>query len=449
MRFGIDRCFFGFNFHAVVTDRYFHRWSLAVIAGNSVDAEQFTLGKPMTIRRNFLSAIIVILALGIVTVQAYDKKYGPGVTDTEIKIGNSMPYSGPASSFGTVGRAQAAYYRMTNEQGGVNGRKITFISLDDGYSPPKAAENARRLIEQDEVLGIFGSLGTPANVAMQRYLNDRKVPHFFVFSGVARFRNPRAYPWTIGGDLAFVNETEAFARYVLGTHAAARIGVLYQNDDFGKDHLAGLRQGLGSGTSVTIVKAVSYEPSDPTIDSQIIELQQSQADVVLLATIPKFAAQAIRKMHDIGWNPLKLLAYPGATIPGALKPAGLDASTGVVTAEFVKVPGDPAWANDPDMMAYLGFMKRYAPDLDPNDKLTVFGYYNAAMVVALLKQCGDNLTRENVLVQATHLQNVTIPMLLPGITLNTTPDDYSPIKQMQLQRFDGSGWVMIGGIVGQ
>ncbi len=392
--------------------------------------------------------IAITLTLASATGRADEKKYGPGVTDTEIKIGNSMPYSGPASSFGTVGRAQAAYYRMINEQGGVNGRKITFSTIDDGYSPPKSAENARRLVEQDDVLGIFGSLGTPGNVAMQRYLNDHKVPHFFVFSGVARFRNPEAYPWTIGGDLAFVNETKAFARYILETQTDPKIGVLYQNDDFGKDHLAGLRQGLGDKATAAIIKAVSYEPTDPTVDSQIIELQQSGATTVLLATIPKFAAQAIRKMHDIGWTPLKLLAYPGATIPGALKPAGLDASVGVVTAEFVKVPGDPAWANDPEMLAYLGFIKTYAPDLDPNDKLTVFGYYNAAIVVALLRQCGDNLTRENVQAKATHLKDVTIPMLLPGITLNTRPDDYSPIKQMQLQRFDGTGWVMIGGIAG-
>jgi branched-chain amino acid transport system substrate-binding protein len=391
--------------------------------------------------------IALILGFAIFTARADEKKYGPGVTDTEIKIGNSIPYSGPASSFGTTGRAQAAYYRMVNDSGGLNGRKVTLVSLDDGYSPPKAAENARRLVEQDEVLGIFGSLGTPANVAMQRYLNDRRVPQLFVFSGVARFRNPRTYPWTMGGDLAFVSETEAFARYILATQAAPKIGVLYQNDDFGKDHLTGLRQGLAANAAA-IVKTASYEPTDATIDSQIIELERSGANVVLIVAIPKFAAQAIRKIHDIGWNPLKLLAYPGATIPGTLKPAGLEASVGVVTAEFVKVTGDPAWANDPEMLAFLNFIKSYAPDLDPNDKLTVFGYYNAAMVVALLKRCGDNLTRENVLDQATHLQNVSIPMLLPGITLNTTPDDYSAIKQMQLQRFDGAGWVLIGSIVG-
>jgi branched-chain amino acid transport system substrate-binding protein len=394
-----------------------------------------------------LTSATGVLSLAALAARADGKKYGPGVTDTEIKIGHTLAYSGPASSFGTVGRSAAAYYRMVNDQGGVNGRNINFISLDDGYSPPKAAENVRRLVEQDRVLGIFGSLGTPTNVAMQRYLNDRKVPQFFVFSGVARFRNPHAYPWTMGGDLAFTNETEAFARYVLQTEIAPRIGVLYQNDDYGRDHLAGMRQGLGDKADTAIVRTVSYESTDPTIDSQIIELQQSGANVVLMAAIPKFAAQAIRKIHDIGWNPVKLLAYPGASIPATFRPAGLDASTGVITAEFVKVPGDPALANDGEMLAFLDFIKKYAPDLDPNDKLTVFGYYNAAMVVALLKQCGNNLTRENLLEQVTHLRNVAVPMLLSGITLNTSPDDYSPIKQMQLQRFDGTGWVTLGGIV--
>jgi branched-chain amino acid transport system substrate-binding protein len=393
--------------------------------------------------------IALALALATTSATAAEKKYGPGVSDTEIKIGQTMPYSGPASSFGTTGRTAAAYYRMINEKGGVNGRKITFLSLDNEYSPPRSAELARRLVEQDQVLGIFGSLGTAPNVAMQRYLNERKVPQFFVFSGVARFRDPKAYPWTIGGDLAFVNETAAFARYVLETKPGAKIGVLYQNDDFGKDHITGLRMGLGEKNAGMIIKTVSYEVTDPTLDSQIIALQESGAEVVLLVTLPKFAALAIRKIHETGWKPLVLLAYPGASIPGALKPAGLDASIGVVTAEFVRQPGDPAWASDPEMLAYLAFMKKYAPDLDPSDKLSVFGYYNAAMVVWLLKQCGDDLTRENLLEQASHMHDVTVPMLLPGILLNTTPDDYAPIKQMQLQRFDGTSWVRLGSVVGR
>ncbi len=395
----------------------------------------------------FLGSLAAAFTTGVAGVRAADKQYGPGVTDTEIKIGQTMPYSGPASSFGTTGRTAAAYYKMINEQGGVNGRKINFLSLDNEYNPAKSAELARRLVEQDQVLGIFGSLGTAPNVAMQRYLNEHKVPQFFVFSGAARFRDPKNAPWTIGGDLAFLNETQAFARYILQVKPDAKIGVLYQNDDFGKDHITGLRLGLGEKNAAMIVKTVSYEVSDPTLDQQVVTLKESGADVVLLVTLPKFAAQSIRKIHDIGWSPMTILAYPGASIPGALKPAGLDASTGVITAEFVRQPGDPQWANDPEMQAYLAFMKQYAPDLDPNDKLSVFGYYNAAMVVGLLKQCGDNLTRENLLEQATHMHDVKVPMLLPGILLNTTPDDYAPIKQMQLQQFNGTGWVRIGGVV--
>ena len=390
----------------------------------------------------------VVLALVASTAMAADKRYGPGVSDTEIKIGHTVAYSGPAASFGTEGRVAAAYYRMINEQGGINGRKINFISLDDGYSPPKTVELVRRMVEQDQVLGLFGTLGTAPNAAMQKYLNDRKVPQLFLFSGAARFRDPRAFPWTMGGDLAFVNETKAFAEYILQTQASPRIAVLYQNDDFGKDHLTGLRQGLGDKAAATIVKTASFEVTDATVDSQIVELKQSGANVVLIVAIPKFAAQAIRKMHDMVWNPLKILAYPASGIGTTLKPAGIEASIGVVTAEFMKQVGDPAWANDSEMLAFLAFMKKYAPDSDPNDKFSGFGYYNAEMVVDLLKRCGDNLTRENVMAQATHLKDVRIPMLLDGIIINTAPDDYSPIKQMQMQRFDGTGWVSFGGVVG-
>ena len=392
--------------------------------------------------------IACTLVYGTSAAIGADKKYGPGVSDTEIKIGQTIPYSGPASSFGTEGRVISAYYRMINEQGGINGRKINFLSLDDGYSPPKTVELVRRLVEQDEVLGLFGTVGTAPNAAIQRYMNDRKVPQLFLFSGAARFRNPAAAPWTMGGDLAFIDETKAFAEYILETQPAPRIGILYQNDDYGKDHLTGMRVGLGDKAAAAIVKTVSYELADATVDSQIIELQQSGANVVLLAAVPKFAAQAIRKMHDIGWNPLRLLPFPASGIVTTLRPAGLEASTGVITGEFMKQTGDPTWLNDPEMLEFLAFMKKYAPDIDPNDKFSVFGYYHAAMVVALLKQCGDDLTRQNLLQQATHLKNVRVPMLLDGILINTTPDDYSPIKQMQLQRFDGTSWVSFGRVTG-
>jgi branched-chain amino acid transport system substrate-binding protein len=400
-------------------------------------------------RRSSLS-LLALGGTGILSrsARAAGKAYGPGVTDGEIKIGQTICYSGPNSALGTIGRTTAAYYRMINDQGGVNGRKINFLSLDDGYSPPKTVELARRLVEQDEVLGIFGSLGTATNVAMQRYLNDRKVPQFYTWSGVARMRDPHAYPWTIGGDLAFVNETKAFGRYVVETQPSAKVAVLMQNDDFGKDHLTGFKLGLGAKVSEMLVKTLTFEVTDATVDSQIIELKESGATALLMVTLPRSAAQSIRKMHEIGWNPTKLLAYPGASIPATFKPAGLEASTGIITAEFVKQPGDPEWADDPEMIAFLACLKQYAPGLDATDKYCAMGYYHGAMVVGLLKLCGDNLTRENLLEQATHMKNVTVPMLLPGITLNTAPDDYSPIKQMQLQRFDGTGWVKIGGVVG-
>jgi branched-chain amino acid transport system substrate-binding protein len=377
------------------------------------------------------------------------KNYGPGVSDTEIKIGQTMPYSGPASSYGTLGRASAAYYRMVNEQGGINGRRITLISLDDGYSPPKTVEQARRLVEQEGVLAIFGSLGTPTNIAIQRYLNEHKVPQLFAWSGAARFRDPQNYPWSMGGDLSFIHETSAFAAYVLKAVPNAKIAVLYQNDDYGKDHLTGLRQGLGADATRMIVKLATYESTDATIDSQVIELSASGADVLLTIAIPKFTAQAIRKIYEIGWKPMHFIAYPAASIPTTLQPAGLEKSVGVISAEFIKQPGDPAWANDQEMIEYLTFMKKYDADADPNDKLAVLGYYQAAAVVQLLKECGDELTRENLMRHATHMQQFHAPMLLPGITLTTTPTDYAAIKQMRLQRFDGRQWVPIGGIVGE
>lgn len=394
-------------------------------------------------------ALLTLGCVGVrpVTSRGTGKEYGPGVSDTEIKIGNTMPYSGPASSLGVNGRAAAAYYRMVNEQGGVNGRNINFISLDDGFSPPKTVEAVRRLVEQDEVLGIFGSLGSATNAATQKYLNDRKVPQFFVFAGAARFRDPKRFPWTIAADLSFIDEAAVFARYILLQKPNAKIAVLYENDDTGKDHLAGLRAGLGAEAESRIVKTASFEITDATVETQIIELKESGADVLMTAAIPKFAALAIRKMYDIGWNPLHVLPFFAATIPGTFRPAGLEASTGIVSAEYMKQPGDPAWAADQEMIAYLRFMKRYAPDLDPMDKSMVFGYYCAAAVVKVLGLCGDNLTRASLLEKTTNLQKLAVPMLLPGITMSSTPENYSLIRQMQLQRFDGTGWVKIGGIV--
>lgn len=396
--------------------------------------------------------VVATIALSI-TVAASpagaQKNYDPGASDTEIKIGQTIVYSGPASSFGAIGRTISTYYHMVNERGGVNGRKITFISVDDGYSPPKTVEQTRKLVEQEEVLAIIGSLGTPTNASVQRYLNDRKVPQLFLFTGASRFRDPKTYSWTMGGDLSYASETRGFARFIIENAPTAKIGILYQNDDFGKDHITGLKAGLGDKAREMILTAVPYEVTDPTIDSQIVLLKASGADVLVDITVPKFAAQAIRKAYDIGWKPLHIISFPAASIPLTLQPAGLEKAIGLVTVGFLKEPGDPTWGNDPEVVEYIAFLKKYNPSADPNAFENVIAYYHAAAVVHLLTACGDELTRENLMRQATHLKDVHVPMLLPGITLNTSPTDYSPVKQMQLKQFDGTRWVPFGGIVGE
>jgi branched-chain amino acid transport system substrate-binding protein len=372
-----------------------------------------------------------------------------GVSDSEIKIGQTIAYSGPASSFATIGRTQVAYYRMINDAGGVNGRKIEFLSADDGYSPPKTVEQTRRLVEQEQVFGIFGSLGTPTNASVQRYLNERKVPQMFLFSGTSRFRDPQNYPWTIGGDLSFVSETRGFAKFILKEAPNAKVAVLYQNDDYGKDHLNTLKAALGDRAKAMVVAEASYEATDPTVDSQIVALKASGADTLLDAALPKFAAQAIRKAYDIGWHPLHIVPYPASSIPLVTQPAGLDKSVGVITAEFLKEPGDPAWQDDPEVRAYIDFIKKYNPAADPNDWSNVIAYYMGSAVVQALKSCGAQLTRERLLERVSHMEGVSVPMLISGITLNTTPTDYNAIKQMRLKRFDGTRWVPIGGIISE
>jgi branched-chain amino acid transport system substrate-binding protein len=373
----------------------------------------------------------------------------PGVSDTQIKIGQTIAYSGPASSFATIGRTQAAFYRMVNDGGGVTGRKIDFITLDDGYSPPKTVEQTRRLVEQDQVFGIFGSLGTPTNASVQRYLNERRVPQMFLFTGTSRFRDPQHYPWTIGGDLSFVSETRGFAKFILKEKPDAKIAVLYQNDDYGKDHLNTLKAVLGDKAKTMIVAEASYEVTDPTVDSQVVGLKASGADTLLDVALPKFAAQAIRKVAEVGWHPLHIVPYPASSIPLVMQPAGLDHSVGVVTAEFLKEPGDPTWQDDAEVRAYLDFMKSYNPGVDPNDWSNVIAYYMASAVVQALKGCGAELSRERLLQWVSHMEEVSVPMLIPGITLNTTPTDYHAIKQMRLKRFDGARWVPLGGIVSE
>ncbi len=373
----------------------------------------------------------------------------PGVTGTQIKIGQTIAYSGPASSFATIGRTQAAFYRMVSDNSGVNGRKIEFITLDDGYSPPKTVEQTRRLVEQEQVFGIFGSLGTPTNASVQRYLNERKVPQMFLFTGTSRFRDPQNYPWTMGGDLSFVSETRGFTKFILKEKPDAKIAVLYQNDDYGKDHLSTLKVALGDKAKTMVVAEASYEATDPTVDLQIVALKASGADTLLDVALPKFAAQAMRKAAAIDWHPLHIVPYPASSIPLVMQPAGFDHSIGVVTAEFLKEPGDPAWQDDPEVRAYAEFMKNYNPGTDPNDWSNVIAYYMASAEVQALNSCGAELTRERLLDRVSHMEQVSVPMLIPGITLNTTPTDYNAIKQMRLKRFDGARWVPLGGIISE
>ena len=381
--------------------------------------------------------------------RAAESPSAAGVSGTQIKIGQTIAYSGPASSFATIGRTQAAYYRMISDTGGVNGRKIDFVTLDDGYSPPKTVEQTRRLVEQEQVFGIFGSLGTPTNASVQRYLNERKVPQMFLFTGTSRFRDPQNYPWTMGGDLSFVSETRGFAKFILKEKPDAKIAVLYQNDDYGKDHLNTLKAALGDKAKTMVVAEASYEVTDPTVDSQVVGLKASGADTLLDIALPKFAAQAIRKVYEIGWRPLHIVPYPASSIPLVMQPAGLDHSVGVVTAEFLKEPSDPAWQDDPEVRAYVDFMKKYNPGVDPNDWSSVIAYYMASAVVQALKSCSAEVTRERLLDRVSHMEEVSAPMLIPGITLNTTPTDYNAIKQMRLKRFDGARWVPLGGIINE
>jgi branched-chain amino acid transport system substrate-binding protein len=379
---------------------------------------------------------------------AADRQYGPGVTDTEIKIGQTMPYSGPASAYAIIGKAQAAFARMINEHGGINGRKITFISLDDGYSPPKTFELTRRLVESDQVLGIFDTLGTAPNSAIQEYLNDRHVPHF-ALSGASRFTDPAHFPWTMGTIASYETEGQIYAKYILQSVKDAKIGVLYQNDDLGRDYLKGLQDGLGAKAQSMIVKTVSYELTDPTIDSQIIALAASGANILLNASTPKFTAQAVRKAFELDWRPMHFLSVTGNSIRAAFVPAGVEKAIGIISSIQQKDPIDAAWANDQGMVDYFAFMKSYFSDGDPLNALAIVGYGLAQTMVYILEQCGDDLSRENVMRQATSMHNVEFPTLLPGIKINTSPTNYRGYNQMQLVKFDGKRWVPFGEIIGE
>ena len=392
------------------------------------------------------SAFGLVLAVSGVSAA---KKYDSGATDTEIKIGHTNPYSGPASAYGSIGKAEVAYFKMINEQGGINGRKINFITLDDSYSPPKTVEQVRKLVEQEEVLLVFQPLGTPSNTAIQKYMNKKKVPQLFVATGATKWGDPKNFPWTMGWQPNYQTEAKAYAAYILKNHPSAKIGILYQNDDYGKDYLVGFKEGLGDKASKMIVKEVSYEVSDPTVDSQIVALKASGANLFFDVTTPKFAAQAIRKTADIGWNPVHFLNNVSANINNVLVPAGLDKSKGIITTAYIKDPNDPQWQTNKDYKEWLAWMKKYNPDANTADGNYVYGYSVAYTLVQVLKACGDELTRDNVMKQAANLKNLEVPMLLPGIKISTSANDYFPIESVQLARFDGKQFQLFGEIIGK
>ena len=396
----------------------------------------------------FATSVIVVLLFLIISISLAraETKYGPGVSEVEITIGQTMPYSGPASPASVIGKSETNYFRMINEQGGINGRRINFISLDDNYSPPKTLEQTRRLVEQDNVLAIMGSFGTPTNAAIQRYLNLNHVPQLFIQAGASRWDDPGHFPWTMPLANLLRSEAILYARYIMHVSPNARVAVLYQNDDFGKDYIGGLTEGLGPQAARMIVASASYNAGDPTVDSQIVSLRSSGADTLLIAASPKFAAQAIRKVFDIGWHPARFVAQLSSSVTGVLTSAGLDKSEGLVTTTSFKSVGDPQWANDPDYLAWLDFMRAYYPGAIDN-RFALVGYSNAVLIAEVLRRCGDELTRENLLAVATHLDGVRMPSLLPGITLNTSPTDYNPIKQVRLQRFDGHRWVLLPDLI--
>ncbi len=393
-----------------------------------------------------LAAIAAAAISMSATAASAQKKYDAGATDTEIKIGNIMPYSGPASSYGVIGKAEAAYVKMINEQGGINGRKINFISYDDAYSPPKAIEQARKLVESDEVLFIFQSLGTPSNSAIMKYMNSKKVPQLFVASGATKFGDPKNFPWTMGFQPNYQSEGHIYAKYILQNFPNSKIAVFWQDDDAGKDQFKGLKDGLGDKVNM-IIADKSYEVSDPSIDSQIVALHDSGADIFFSWAAPKGSAQAIRKVGELGWKPKFFLANTATTIASVLKPAGLEFSKGIISTAYVKDPTDPTWKDDPGVKHWTEFMDKYYPDGDKANANNAYAYLQAQALVQVIKQCGDELTRENVMKQAANLKNFTSEMLLPGITVNTSPDDYFPIEQMQLMRFNGQTWDLFGDII--
>jgi branched-chain amino acid transport system substrate-binding protein len=390
--------------------------------------------------------LTLMAALGLAVTLGPAAAQTPGVTATEVKVGNTNPYSGPASAYGTIGKALGAYFKKVNDEGGINGRKINYVTYDDSYSPPKAVEMVRKLVEQDEVAVLFQTLGTPTNTAIHKYVNAQKVPHLFVATGATKWNDPKNFPWTMGFQPNYQTEGRIYAAYILKNFPDAKIGVLYQNDDYGKDYRKGLHDGLGEAAKKMIVLEQTYEVTDPTIDSQIVNLKNSGANVFFNVTIPKFAVQAIKKAHDIGWKPAHFLNNVSSSLATVLKPAGLEASRGLITALYMKEITDPQWRNDKGFQDWVAWMKKYYPEGALDDQANAYAYIAAQAMVQVLRQCGNDLSRDNIMKQAANLKNVEFPLLLPGIKVNTSPTDHAPIEQEQLAKFDGERWVLFGEI---
>jgi len=399
-------------------------------------------------RKHFTFAMAAIALAALGSSAWAQKQYSPGASDKEIKIGQIGPYSGPASAYGTIGKTIGAYFDKVNAEGGINGRKIAYFPLDDGYNPAKAVEMARKLVEEDEVLLIFNPLGTPSNSAIQKYMNSKKVPQLFVATGATKWGDPKNFPWTMGWQPPYAAEGKIYAQHLLETNPNAKIGILYQNDDFGKDYLKGIEEGLGDKAKTMIVSKVTYEVTDPTVDSQMLTLKASGADAFFNITTPKFAAQAIKKAAEIGWKPQHYLTNVSISVSSVMKPAGPENGIGIVTAQYGKDPTDPTWASDPGLKDWTEFMKKYYPAGNLADANSVYGYGVAQTLVQVLKQCGDNLTRENVMKQAASL-DMTLPMSLPGVNIKTSADDFFPIEREKLARFDGKTWVLFGKVYGR
>lgn len=397
---------------------------------------------------NSITLAAGIAALAFTGTALAQKKYDPGASDKEIVVGSIHPYSGPASAYGAIGKAIGAYIEKVNDDGGINGRKIKYIPLDDGYNPAKTVEQARKLVEQDEALIVFNPLGTPSNTAIQKYMNDRKVPQLFVATGATKWNDPKHFPWTMGWQPSYQAEAKVFAQHILETNPNAKIAVLYQNDDFGKDYLKGFEDGLGDKAKTMIISKITYEVTDPTVDSQMVSLKATGADTFFNITTPKFAAQAIKKAAEIGWKPAHYLASVSASVGSVLTPAGLDNSTGIYTASYIKDPTDPQFQKGKEWDDYSAWFKKYSASANIADVNVVYGYTVAQGLMQVLKQAGDNLTHANIMKQAASL-DMTLPMLLPGVNVKTGPDDFAPIEREQLAKFDGKTWVLFGKVYGR